>query len=766
MERALTLRRFTVPNTLADLNQYSDTSIAYEDDRPYSVAFSPDTPVNPTVAVNEDLPFQHPVGTNIVENISAPGTMSYNIDLSSQSGNAILTWPTPLPATVSIVDPGSNVYSIIGVFTPETWDLIKSPTILVKDQGSNFTYTANIQYLDPANIANVAVKSWTVSANVVGSEELSAVSTWTYVKNNVATVDGTPEIVDVYSSNLSYTLTVTPSTVSPVSTLSSGGTGGTSNFNNSTKVLTITGTKTQVNSHLASIVFTPVTDTTQIFNLVYSLTNPISGLVTTRTQIINNAEAAFNINAVTYLEDTSKDLGYTIVDESATATSFTISVTQGSPSLSTNPGYFKLDGSNVGNVVTITGTKTQINTANIAYFPPIDWTANIELLVSQSKIDAGNTVVQNTNTPHMLFNAGTNPEIANMIPRSYTSNTINNIFATSTPELSDGPDQGQSYTITLSSALGKFGNSVANALAANSYSFTGNTTSVNSEFTNMVFVPVGAAQTGNLVYTQSRDGVSQVNTTQALTGTTGAFTGAATYTFTANTVWTPTDYEAAFYTDVKFILVGGGGGAVKMSGGGAPNSGGGAGGEVGQITKSRTGYTLSNSAHTITIGKGGAVRSAVFSGGLTNITANAGTQTAVVSSDYSMGADGGGGGTAAFDSSLPNPYINSRGGNLGGNTFTTGGTGANFGLAGGGAGAAGGGGSAVAQTSSGAGGAGITPPGGFGTFGRGGQGGQGVSSPTNPTLSGPNTGQGGYAASATGSPSAAGSAGRVVIVIS
>lgn len=587
-------------NSLTELNGFSNQPVSFTDFRPYTISFNPDTPANANIAISEDQAFLSPVGTNIVECIAQPNNITYNIDLSSVGNIATVTWPEPLPPTVSILNPGGNVYSVTGVFSAGTWDQVRSPVIQVKDRATAFSYTANIQYPDPANVANTAVKSWTVNASVTADEELSVPLNWLYVRNFAATIDGAPQIVDAYPGAELYTITVTPNNIAPVSLLSSSGTGGTSSFNTTTKVLTIVGNKAQVNSHLSNILFTPVPDQIQGFSLTYSLTNPISGLVTTRIQTVTSSNAAFNIGAATYVEDTGVDLDYTVVDQSATATSYTIEIKQFSPSINTYPGYFTLEGSNVGNTLTWTGTRTQVNAANVWYFPPVDYTANVTLRVTQTKIDNGQTVVMNANENWLLQNAGTNPEIANMIAREYYTNKATDIFATNTPVISDGPDLGQTYTITLSSSLGKFSTSATTV--PDTYSFTGNITAVNEQFTLLKFfaTPGAAPTTGTFTYTQSRNGVSQVNMSVALNGSVGFFTP-VTYSFYNTTTWTPT-FSETYYGTTQILTVGGGGGAGRP---GDERAGAGGGGGMVREDTFAPG-TLPSGTYNITVGSGGA----------------------------------------------------------------------------------------------------------------------------------------------------------------
>jgi hypothetical protein len=678
-----------VSNSLQELNNYSLTSVFYEDERDYVITFS--NQINPTIAVVEDEFFQNPVGVDILELVSPPRFQTYTIDLSAFADLVDFSWPQPLPPGISILNPNNNgIYSLTGIFRPDFWQIVRGPTIAVKDQDSNFTYTASFTYPNPDNIAEDITRTWTVNVNITAQPELSPVQPWKYIVNQSGTIAGAPVIVDAYTGSDPYTMVITPSNTTVIQSLSTLGSGGTVDFNPTTKVLTITGTKTQVNSHLSGIVFAPIADQLQSLELSYSLTNPISGIVSSAVQQIAAINEFFEFTADDYDEDVPKSLGYSVLDESATAV-FTVTISQSEPNISADPGQFIFNGAPVGNSLTVTGSRTEINSGNITYVPPIDWTNNIVLSISQSRLDLGNTIQQVSGVQRTLENSSTNPEIANMIDRSYTSNVVNNIFATSTPVLDDGPDIGQTYTITLTSSLGKFGNSAANAAAATSYSFTGNTVQVNNEFTNMKFLstPGVAASNGTFTYTQSRNGKLQVNLNRNLTGSNQSLTP-STVTFTNNGTWTPT-FEQAYFGNTTMLLTGGGGGcqwSATTGGGGA------AGGHVTLLNKSVPNNPLNFGLHTITVGAGGAggPQRTTNTGFAYDFLGNSGGNTTVATSTYTEIAQGGQGGRLYWNPNDPAPYALNRGGNSQSNingvvTTRLGGAGASFGAGGGGAGA-------------------------------------------------------------------------------
>jgi len=397
-------------------------------------------------------------------------------------------------------------------------------------------------------------------------------------------------------------------------------------------------TNSKANINVANVSFLPYPDSTANVGLTYSQVKVTPGgnvvqasnVAITLTNTASHNEYAFPVSN-TYAEDTRYNFGNTITDLDTRAQSYTIELQQ----TSGNIGQFYRGGSLVGfanSVLSISNSKANINNT-VSWQPPVDYTGNVSFTYNQSKVDVfGNTIVQASNVVGNITNSGTNPEVANMINRTITANTVANIFATSTPSISDGPDYGQLYTITLSSPVGRFGNSAANAAAASTYTYTGNIAQVNNEFTNMKFVNNRdqGATTSNFTYTQSRDGVLQVNTTPTLTVNAGTIT-ASTYEFTSNTTFTPT-FEQYYWGNVRYLGVGGGGGGAGSQGGG-----GGGGGKSGGFT------TLQPGPYSIVIGAGGA--SATLSGTGTVKGGDGGSTYVVYAGDVYFEAPGGEGGT-------------------------------------------------------------------------------------------------------------------------
>lgn len=368
----------------------------------------------------------------------------------------------------------------------------------------------------------------------------------------------------------------------------------------------ITNTKAIINS--ANVSFLPYPDSTANIGLTYTQvkttatgnTTQASNIAITMVNTVSHDDYSFA--AGTYDEDTLAPFGNTITDQDIRAQSYTITLQQ----TAGNAGVFYRSNvavaGNANTLLTISNSKANIN-STVSWLPPVDYTGNVTFTYNQSKLNVfGNTNTQASNVTAVFSVANTNPEISNMIARTYTTNTITQLFSTSTPSINDGPDYGQSYTYTLSSNIGKFGNSSAYFSGnigniANTYTFTGNMTLVNSDFANIRFAPLSRSTAGNsvLTYTQSRDGASQVNTTANLTANVQAFT-TATYTYTSNSTFAAT-FSQANYGTANIVVVGGGGA------GAGPNcvSGGGGAGNFANIEN----QTLDTSTVNIVVGQGG-----------------------------------------------------------------------------------------------------------------------------------------------------------------
>jgi len=551
--------------------------------------------------------------------ISITGNLVYNEDTI-----------TPLTQVSIAVDPGSSTVfrmfaNTIPTYGSMTDGVVTGNSVYIDGNVSSLNsqiaagdikfwpasdFVSNVGNAININLATANTSVGTANVNIqIGSQDTEYTLTTNYNYTEDAGVRMVYAVTDADTRALGYTITFNQAT------------GNTGQFavNNVLQGIgnaaVITGTKANVN--VANVTFLTYPDTIGNVGLTYSQVKSLNtGNVTQAANIAisavcTNSHSQYTFaTSGTYPEDNFLvigDVGNLISDIDPRATSYSISLSQSTG----NVGKWYVNDalySNSNVTLNLSNTKANINSANIKFLPAVDSTANLTFVYNQVKVNnAFGNITQAANVTG-VYTCITNNEINNMIDRSYTSNTVNSIFSASTPSLDDGIDQGQIYTITLNSSLGNFGNSVANALTGNTYSFTGNTNQVNSQFSSMVFVPnYGPASTGTFTYTQARDGVSQVNRTLNLSGTNGA-APSATYTFTSSGTWTPSENEYLFGNAEVLVVAGGGGGAVSITDTlSQPNGGsGGAGGGVNKRNYSRTGtYSLTSSAVGISVGGGG-----------------------------------------------------------------------------------------------------------------------------------------------------------------
>jgi hypothetical protein len=588
------------------------------------------------------------------------------------SGNLVYNEDTLTPMTqVSVaVDPDSSTMfrlfaNTIPAYGTMTDGVVTGNSVFI--DGSSATLNTQlssgvIKFLpasdfvsNVANAINIKLTSGPATVNTanvniqLGSEDIDYTLTTNYNYTEDAGIRMDYAVTDADTHALGYTVTFNQTS----------GTTGQFVVNNVLQGIgnaaVISGTKANVS--VANVTFLTYPDTTGNVGLTYSQVKSLntgnviqaSNVAITANCTSTHDEYTFATSG-TYPEDdflVFGNVGNLISDTDPRATSYNISLSQSTG----NVGKWYVNNTVYGNsnvTLNLSNTRANINSANIKFLPAIDSTANLTFVYNQVKVNnAFGNITQASNVAG-VYTCVTNNEIANMINRSYTSNTVNNIFSSSTPVLDDGPDLGQTYTITLSSALGKFGNSAPNAVAASSYSFTGNTTQVNSEFTNMVFVPnTGPASTGAFTYTQSRDGVSQVNVNPTLTGSTGALPS-ATYTFTSNTTWTPS-FDEYYYGNAQVLMVGGGGA------GGKPvnrpmGSGGGGSNDYSPFQWTRLVSSLEYRSYTMQIGDGGSQDPSVGGNGKSSRIRRTSDSSQVFISSFGIsGGQNSGGNCGIFD---------------------------------------------------------------------------------------------------------------------
>ena len=264
-------------NSLQELNTFGNASVTYTDSRSAAVKFDRVTSTTQTVSINQHDTHPAQPGYQIIDIIRPTDCLpTYTINVSAITG-ATVSWTT-VPSGCTVTNPTTGVYRISGVSTVAKWNIIRNPVISFP-----VSYVGTSSYTCTLTWNTTQTKTSTTNLTVVDIDIFGADPSDFYFLGGIAgTITGNPVIIDNYSTT--WTATVTPSTTSLITSLSSAGTGGTSSFNGTTKVLTIAGTKTQVNSHLNSISYVIPSSTKQDFTLEYGVDNVALSEGDSRTQ--------------------------------------------------------------------------------------------------------------------------------------------------------------------------------------------------------------------------------------------------------------------------------------------------------------------------------------------------------------------------------------------------------------------------------------------------------------------------------------------------
>lgn len=244
---------FNYTQTKAGLAQVTQNNIILNG--PW-IAVYPKVPVTQNISGTEGGVLTLTPGTNIIATNSPPTAATLTINVSSIPG-ATVNWSS-VPAGSTVTNPSAGVYTINNINTVAKWETVKAPQIrLPNAYFGTASFTSTLTYPLPSGTTSV---SWTTFATIANQEVFSTFTkTCPYFPgNNSALADYLPRIVDDGNQTPTWTVVLTPSEASNVSTwnYSTSG-GGTVSVNATTKVATITGTKTQINAILASFGFTP-----------------------------------------------------------------------------------------------------------------------------------------------------------------------------------------------------------------------------------------------------------------------------------------------------------------------------------------------------------------------------------------------------------------------------------------------------------------------------------------------------------------------------
>lgn len=643
-------------NSLSDLNTYvNGLSFTYTDQREANVIFDRAAAENQSQITDEGLDILSTVGIEITDVYNAAVSLPYyTIDVRNLTG-ATVSWAS-LPDGVTESEPTPGIYRLDGIDNVEIWDAVKNATIsLPGDFFGLYTYTSTIGYFSVED--GNQTKSWTTALSINDVTYLSTPLSVVFDLDMVNDITNTPNIIDLDASypSATWTITITPNTTSPIDTFTSEGTGGTFTVNASTKVVTIVGTRAQVNSHLNSLKMDSNNNSFDI-TLTYFLTNSQDANTDNVVQLLINQDLVL-LGAVTnptvfYTEDTPGTIsGYplltdSVYDGSGTYTyTVTPSTTAAVQTLSTSGSSGSQSFNSTTKVLTLTGTRDQINSrlTTLSYDPGIDFADSFTMNYTVT------TPRFETATKFQAFVCGSNDtEITNMnLNRSYIGNRPNYIFTSSIPSITDFDTDNDAYALSFSvpSAAGylAFGTDLP---TGNTITFAGTRAQCNDKFSQVRYYPVKDLSTNvTLTYVQTKTTaagtITQVNQPVTLIGSAGVFQNPREFDLATGN-FTP-DFEDALYGDWFLLLVGGGGGAT---------TGGGGGGEILRVY----GLTLPYQTYSVNVGQGGA------GGALIGGTILAGDGTASTFSFPSGGAVY----SAAGGYAPPSPNTYRKGGNGGG----------------------------------------------------------------------------------------------------
>jgi hypothetical protein len=617
-------------STIIDLN--TATTVTFNNESDYAIVFGANagnTTANVDAYGSANISKQTPLNsiTDAVRDLLIDVQFS---NVGNVSMAYVGTW-----ANVGLLQIAPAAWRVDGIRTVAQYNEAFANVKYTDLTGAQAT-SPEYSYITTVNDQSGNTRTWNTTVDVLVQPTITVSGDLVYNEDTLTPMTQVSIAVDPDSTNV---FRMFANTVPTYGSMTDGVITGNSVF--------IDGNVTSLNSQISAgaVKFLPASD------LVSNVANAISINLTTPSVSVGNANvniqignthAEYNFPDGTFTEDVRLAFGNTISDLDTRALSFTIGIQQ----TAGNIGQFYVSNSLVGNASTrlnLTGSKAGLNNT-IQWMPPIDYTGNVSFTYNQIKTLSTGNVTQASNVV-ATFTAITNPEISNMIDRSYTSNTVNNIFSVTTPYLNDGPDYGQIYTITLSSPVGYFGNTAQSAynnfVASTNYTYTGNTTQVNNEFSAIKFLAnVNISSNSTFTYTQSRDSVPQVNTTLNLTGSQG-FVTPAVYSFTSNSAWTPTVAEA-YYGGATVLTVGGGGGGSQgyylgAPGSSRPGGGGGGGGKLTTYTFGVGSFTP-GSSYSVVIGQGG--NGAVASSNV-SVTGSSGGSTVFYGSYSSPGGVGG-----------------------------------------------------------------------------------------------------------------------------
>lgn len=334
-----------------------------------------------------------------------------------------------------------------------------------------------------------------------------------------------------------YTVTLTSSLywAGPTGTLS------TSVSNSATKTwvyptLTLSGTKADINAHLAALTFTPTVDYNSSFTITYTQTNPVTtgssvpALVTTGSLTMAGVNSSdYSLTAIQYyFEDTTHTITGLAVTDVAVGKSYEVHITGpaaiGGLSASGSGGTFSTV--TPGYAAVITGTKSEVNSylSTLTVTPPADYTTSaVYNYYQEQTTDSIWHTPAIGSTPVSFTLQGIDSNEAQNHNASYTYVEDTAFILSPAPEIIDVAT-GKNYSVvltvnntahaSLSSTSG-----VWNA-GAGTLTITGTKSVCNTNLANVTYTPLAditATVLITYVQTQTTDSITQASGTITVT---------------------------------------------------------------------------------------------------------------------------------------------------------------------------------------------------------------------------------------------------------
>lgn len=486
-------------NSLQDLNYYSSTTVSFTDDRASQLIYDRTAPHNTSITLNEGQWHLVPLGIDIVDIVNIDGfAVKPSYTISATLPGAVVVW-NDVPGNCTVTNPSPGVYTISNILTIEDWNRVKRPVVnLPNAYFGSWSYTATIS-------SSAGSKQWTVDLTFIDVTSLSVPTKMYFDEGTNQKIVGGSVIIDEGIQDPTWTVEVVPSVTANVVAFTSYGSGATTNFNSTTKIYSITGTKLQVNSHLNNLYLQTATTASQDMTITYTANNFLTFEADNKVQDLRlNANRYIGppTHANEYSEDIPMPAGtfpVQLVTDSdfSGSDAYTLIITKlNAPNSTWTIGGVGGTVTQVSNVLTIAGTRDQVNNRlnNLGYAPQTDFDADIQLRyvlnvrggTVQTKVQTIKSIAPHDEMSNLVYNSA----------RVFVPGTSTSIFATNTPQITDLDPSNPTYSFQLVAAAGTFNNVSTYTLSGTkatinagiaSISYAHDATLTNSSFTAKLF---------------------------------------------------------------------------------------------------------------------------------------------------------------------------------------------------------------------------------------------------------------------------------------